>query len=432
MAKLNKNTSKKKIAVIGAGISGLSIAKMLDKYFVVKVFEKENNAGGLIKCKYVDGNLFHLTGGHVFNSKNKQVFEWFKQYFNINNEFTTNKRNASIYLNEKFIGYPIENHLWQLPEVITKRVVKDLLNLPKNQPQNIEDIKNYYKNFADFLRNRFGNTLYDIYFKPYNEKIWHTDLSKIALRWLQGKLPMPNSSDILLKNILRTNEKQMVHSSFYYPKIDGSQFIIDKLSERLNIDLDTNIEKILKKENQYLIDNELFDKIIYTGDIRKLMDIFNFENDWFDNIQLTDFKSNGTTNMLCTIQSKTDLTWLYFPEVKYKPHRIIFTGNFSENNNNSNKKISCVVEYSGKITEIELKEEISKLPMKLKPIAFNFTESSYIIHKRNNMDEIKNLKNKLEQANIYLLGRFAEWQYYNMDKCIESAMKLSKKITNEL
>ena len=27
---------------------------------------------------------------------------------------------------------------------------------------------------------------------------------------------------------------------------------------------------------------------------------------------------------------------------------------------------------------------------------------------------------------IYLLGRFAEWEYFNMDKCVEQAMSLKK------
>ena len=30
--------------------------------------------------------------------------------------------------------------------------------------------------------------------------------------------------------------------------------------------------------------------------------------------------------------------------------------------------------------------------------------------------------------NFYTVGRFGEWTYYNMDKCIESAMVLSEKI----
>ena len=37
---------------------------------------------------------------------------------------------------------------------------------------------------------------------------------------------------------------------------------------------------------------------------------------------------------------------------------------------------------------------------------------------------------ELEKQNIYLVWRFAEWEYYNMDKSIESAMRTAEKISN--
>ncbi len=58
---------KQKVAVIGAGVSGLTTARMLKDRYEVKVFEKEDKVGGLVKCRSVDGNLFHTCGGHVFN-----------------------------------------------------------------------------------------------------------------------------------------------------------------------------------------------------------------------------------------------------------------------------------------------------------------------------------------------------------------------------
>lgn len=39
-----------KIAIIGAGISGLSVAHFLSDRYDITVFEKENRAGGLIRC----------------------------------------------------------------------------------------------------------------------------------------------------------------------------------------------------------------------------------------------------------------------------------------------------------------------------------------------------------------------------------------------
>jgi UDP-galactopyranose mutase len=48
---------------------------------------------------HVNGNLFHLVGGHVFNSKNETVLEWFWRFFDKDKEFVKASRNAKIFLN---------------------------------------------------------------------------------------------------------------------------------------------------------------------------------------------------------------------------------------------------------------------------------------------------------------------------------------------
>ena len=53
--------------VVGAGVSGLSAARLLkENNKEVLVLEKADKPGGLIKCDRVDGHLFHRVGGHVF------------------------------------------------------------------------------------------------------------------------------------------------------------------------------------------------------------------------------------------------------------------------------------------------------------------------------------------------------------------------------
>lgn len=64
-----------KIAVIGAGISGLTVAQLLNDKSEVVLFERESKAGGLIKCERINGSLFHTCGGHVFNTKNQAVLD---------------------------------------------------------------------------------------------------------------------------------------------------------------------------------------------------------------------------------------------------------------------------------------------------------------------------------------------------------------------
>ena len=89
-----------KIAIIGAGISGLSVAHFLSDRYDITVFEKENRAGGLIRCLRVNGNLFHICGGHVFNSKRQDVLDWFWSKFIQSEEFSKADRNSCVFMDK--------------------------------------------------------------------------------------------------------------------------------------------------------------------------------------------------------------------------------------------------------------------------------------------------------------------------------------------
>src|SRR6187402_1562460 len=119
---------KEKVVIVGSGISGLSIARMLQETHDVQVLEKTDEIGGLIKCKRVNGNLFHLVGGHVFNSRNQAVLDWFWHFFDKDQEFVKATRNARILLEDNYIGYPIENYIYQLSSDKINRITGDLLH----------------------------------------------------------------------------------------------------------------------------------------------------------------------------------------------------------------------------------------------------------------------------------------------------------------
>lgn len=412
------------VVVIGSGISGLSVANLLQEAKVpVVVLEKQPKIGGLIKCEVVKGNLFHRVGGHVFNSKNKLVLEWFWKHFDKENEFLPAKRNAKILLNGKLVGYPIENYLYQLPASVAQQIINELLLILSSQ----ETSEMTYLHFQDFLIKNFGQSLYELYFKPYNAKIWNSDLSKIPLAWLDGKLPMPNIPSVINSNIIRQEESEMVHAHFWYPKENGSQFIVNRLAEGLTIEAGFVVKQIQYKHNQLSINEGTYtcNKLVYCGDVRVLHKLIDIDDEGL-RVALNDVKqlvSNGTSNVLCETDD-IDLSWLYLPGKEVAAHRIIYTGNFSNTNNAYGKRKSCVVEFSGKQDHDFMRAELKKLPGNLKEIDFNYEANSYIIQHIDTRNKITVLKEQLSKYGISLLGRFAEWEYYNMDVCIEKAMDL--------
>ena len=406
--------------IIGAGVSGLASAQLLKENNSDSiVLEKANKPGGLIKCDVVNGHLFHRVGGHVFNTRVESVAQWFWSKFNKDNEYIQAKRNAGIFMDNQYLSYPLENSLYKFDEKTIRSIFNELIDLEHSADKN-------YDNFEDFLLGNFGKKLYQLYFKPYNQKIWKTDLSKVALPWLDGKLPMPNHREIIMNNILRKEETNMVHSSFYYPKENGSQYIADRLSDGLNIELNTTADSLVYKDRKWVI-NDLYqaEKIIYTGDIRQLHKLVHGVSSKTKEVLklVSQLVSNGTSNLLCTTDN-TKYSWLYLPEGSTPAHRIIYTGNFSPSNYPNKERPSCTVEFSGQTPVEEMQKAIKKLRGNLEMIDYNYEPNSYVIQQHGDREKINNVKDALAQYGLFLVGRFAEWEYHNMDKAIESAMKV--------
>lgn len=417
----------KKIAIIGAGISGVSLGRMLQGKAEVTILEKSAMAGGLVKCDRIAGSLFHRVGGHVFNSRNQEVLNWFWSFFDRDKEFIKARRNAKILLNGQVFGYPLENYLYQFPKETVDAVFSDLLKA-SGTVKKPED----YPNFEAFLKGNFGETLFKLYFEPYNRKIWNTDLSQVPLGWLEGKLPMPNLKEIILSNIIKEEEGSMVHSTFFYAKNDGSQFIVNRLAEGLDIRLNQAVQKIEKQGSGWNVNGDgPFDAVVFCGDVRKLGNMLTQVNDAIQQAaaEVNNLKSNGTSNLLCECDP-TPVSWMYLPGPEIQAHRIIYTGNFSETNNGeaaNQGRITCTVEFSGHHEPAFMQEQIKQLPGNMRYLDHNHEPNSYVIQDTDTRDQINNLKSVSEPQGLYLLGRFAEWEYYNMDKAMEAGFMLVEK-----
>ena len=419
----------KRIAVIGAGISGLSTAHFLRQCYHVTVFEKDDCPGGLIKCRRVNGSLFHTCGGHVFNSKRHDVLDWFWSHFSKDDEFIKTDRNSVVFMDggDK-IPYPIENHIYLFDEATQMAFYEDLKEIDRVKGLNASFTD--YDNFGDFLRWRFGKTLYNLYFQPYNEKVWRRDLSTVPMSWMEGKLPMPTTQEMRNNNANKVEEKAFVHSIFWYEKKDGSQYIADKLAEGLNIKYNANIQSIEYKDGQWNVWGEEFDKVVFCGNIKDMVRMI-------IGVDVETFKApvdalayHGTTAVFCEID-KNPYSWIYQPSRRHESHRIICTGNFSQTNNDvsvPNDRITATIEFTDEISMEDILENLNKIPLNPKYIDHKYNKYTYPIQDANTRTMIKNLKAVLASNGFYFTGRFADWEYYNMDVAIGAAKDMCTKL----
>lgn len=410
-----------RIAIIGAGISGLSVGHLLKNRHDVTLFEAEERPGGLVKCDRVEGHLFHRTGGHVFNTKRQEVLDFFWSFFDKENEFVLSDRNSVVAMPRgAWVPYPIENHVYKLDDTTVQSFISDLLLLHDQQG------KAEPKNFEEFLSNRFGKTLYELYFRPYNEKVWRRDLSKVPMSWLEGKLPMPTVEEMLFNNIKQVEEKQFVHSRFYYAKQDGSQFLVNRLSEDLNILCNHAIKSLEQQsDGRWKVDGELFDKVIFCGNIKCLPSILLILTE-AEKSQIEALESHGTTTVLCEVD-ENPYSWIYLPSREYDSHRIICTGNFSPTNR-AKGKMSATIEFTDYKSESEIVEQLKRLPLHPKYLAHHYEKYTYPIQDMETRKNIQTMRQRLASKHLYLCGRFAEWEYYNMDVAMASAISLCKEL----
>jgi len=423
-----------RVAIIGAGVSGLTAAHFLKEKYDVTIFEKEDCPGGLIRCSRINGNLFHTCGGHVFNSKRQDVLDWFWSKFRREDEFIKTDRNSCVIMDNDdkssgIIPYPIENHVYYFTDEVQKKVYDDLneIDAVKGPDAKFSD----YESFGDFLRWRFGNTLYNMYFKPYNEKVWRRDLSAIPMSWMDGKLPMPTTKEMRDSNANHTEEKSFVHSSFWYEKINGSQYVADKLATGLNVKYNREVRSLKKTEGKWIVCEEQFDKIVFCGNIKDLVkivegvDVCEYVN------PIENLEYHGTTAVFCEID-KTPYSWIYQPSRKHKSHRIICTGNFSPTNNMNLQegRITATIEFTDEISKEDILKNLECIPLNPTYISHKYNRFTYPIQGADTRPLIQELKDKLSVEGLYFTGRFADWEYYNMDVAMGAAMDLCKKMTN--
>lgn len=418
-----------RIAIIGAGISGLSAAHFLKDRYELTVFEKEDSPGGLIKCRRVNGNLFHTCGGHVFNSKRQDVLDWFWSKFIREEEFSKADRNSCVFMDQepKAVPYPIENHMYLFDDSIQKSFYEDLKEIDEVKGINAQFTD--YDSFGDFLRWRFGKTLYKLYFEPYNKKVWRRDLTTVPMSWMEGKLPMPSTQEMRDNNANKVEEKAFVHSTFWYEKINGSQFIANKLAHDLNIIYNKDIQDIEKVDDKWIVDGQEFDKVVFCGNIKDMVKIIKGVDlkSFYSEVDALEY--HGTTAVFCEIDANP-YSWIYQPSDNHESHRIICTGNFAPSNNDKNSipvgRITATIEFTDEIGKEDIIDNLTRIPLNPKYICHKYNKYTYPIQDANTRNTIKKIKSELALSGFFFTGRFADWEYYNMDVAIGAAMDLCK------
>lgn len=398
-----------KIGIIGAGISGLSAGRLLAGTFEVEILEKEPHIGGIAWVKMVGNIPYHTVGGHCLNSNNARIMNFIFETVLAPEQWHRVQRIAKIALDNHLIDYPIEFSVPQIAtydEDLAYRMTYDFLTSDEQRPT---------ATLEDWFRVKFGNTLAEKYFIPYNSKIWNMPPAAMSPAWVEGKLPIPDRKHFF-KSLISKQKDSMPHAHFYYPNANTQNQFIAALANGLDIKTNYTVDSIEHDGQEWVINGEKrYDAIINTMPLNMLPSILaNAPEQVLHAASL--LKYNKVTNMLWETDD-VEATWTYFPEASTPFHRHIHIGNFTNPCTNH-----TITEVIGAKTIQQMTDAGSSIGYLKQPVDYNVSDHAYVVFDHNYSECVEKIKKYLESIGLHTLGRFGEWQYYNMDICMESAI----------
>jgi protoporphyrinogen oxidase len=176
--------------VIGAGPAGLTAAYELSELGVKSIIlEADNVVGGISRTVNYHGYRFDI-GGHRFFSKVPLVNELWQEM--LGREFLLRPRLSRIHYDGHFFDYPLKatNALLGLGFVEAALVGMSYAKV-KLAPSLPEDT------FEQWVSNRFGRRLYEIFFKTYTEKVWGMPCSEISAEWATQRIKNLSLMEVL-------------------------------------------------------------------------------------------------------------------------------------------------------------------------------------------------------------------------------------------
>ena len=159
--------------VIGAGPAGLGAALALGERALI--LERNPDAGGLSGTITLEGAVFDL-GGHSFHTPHpairKLVFEALPM--------EEQAREAWCFVQGEWIPYPFQKNFAKLGNrAIVAECAAGLEHLDPGRPS---------RNLDEHLEQRYGAGIARHFLRPYNEKLWGPDLTRLATDWTAERM----------------------------------------------------------------------------------------------------------------------------------------------------------------------------------------------------------------------------------------------------
>lgn len=409
-----------KVLIIGGGISGITLAKNLKKENII--IEKNSFLGGL-STQYRENGYEFDYGGHYFHFLNKNNV---KDYIENYSKFNKYIKNSKIFIMNRVIPFPIQFHLYSLPKKIREKVLNEMLTA-NTANQN-------FINLEDYLYKTFGETLYNVFFKPFLTKYYGFDLKNMAYNMDKGSIPIPSKKDILDGFNGKKFKGVGYNPVFYYP-IEGLKSFVDKYSESVykNAIFKSNVIKIdIKRKIVYTEDGKYeYETLVNTIPLKNFIKLLD-GNDLYKKYEGKLKNISTEVSNVVLKKRRKKFHWVYLPDDITRFYRFGYYPN--------RRDTVCYLERTiGKNDEYDTENEIQKI-LKSLGIIENINEIiyiskriipvSYIIFDNEWGKTVPNILNILKKKDVFSIGRYGKWDYTSMSDDIKNAIETAKELDN--
>ncbi len=428
-----------KIVILGAGLTGLSVAYHLEKkgYFDYKIIEKDSTVGGLCRSVHQDGFTFDYTG-HLLHASDPYFQSFIAQLVGMNT-LNTIVRRSFIYSHEVFTHYPFQINLYGLPVPVIAECIEGFVTRKRNKK---------IDSFYDWALATFGHGIARHFFFPFQKKILSYNLKKITASWTGRFVPSTSLTQMIQGAISDPALDQQIgyNAHFYYPKKGGIFFWVEKIAQALKNHIYTGYEvKSIDMEAKRVIfangDYEQYDTLISTIPL----DILLLR---LEDRSTTTFKKaqdhlvcNSVINFNIGI-NRPDLSekhWIYFPENEFPFYRIGFPHNFTsyavptgcsslygelsyvkKSKKRINEQLQTSLAMTKKLLGIADHEIVTE---KIIPISH-----AYVIYDFWREKKLPSLLKELQHNDIYSIGRYGAWKYSSMQEAVLDGKKIAEEL----
>lgn len=243
---------QKKVAIIGAGIGGLTVGYELSKKgYKVTVFEKEKKIGGLLSDFKIEGKSLEKTYHHIFKT-DKEIINLIEE-LGLQSRLKWHKSTVGLYYDEKMYSFMGAIDLLKFNKLdLISKFRLGMIYLWLKFDNNF--LKYEKVSAVEWMERWAGRQAFDVIWKPLLKGKFHEYYQDISMAWLWARIHTRGGS---------TNDKGEEVLGY----IDGGfGQIINKLKEKVNIvNKEINNIKELKNKFDLIIDTRPIKEIDYIG-----------------------------------------------------------------------------------------------------------------------------------------------------------------------